>query len=194
MKKRILSLLCTLILCLGLTISAFASESSTITIVQENLSPGYYLCAIWDGEELLRMFDYTVGADGKLHTTIPVGKALDKDQTVKVGISSSNTADQKPVVVQNIKPNDIKSEIIKFDELKEILTVNLPTGRKVQHIICSFEDAQGRMIKCQSRSINDQSKNPLEIESKNSAAFAKVKVFSLDGQWRPVYKVQELLI
>lgn len=193
MKKRILSLLCTLILCLGLTISAFASESSTITIVQENLSPGYYLCAIWDGEELLRMFDYTVGTDGKLNTTITIGKVLDEDQTVKVGISSSNTADQEPISV-SIKPNDIESDIIKFNDSTGILTVNLPAGLTVQHIICSFEDIQGRMLECQSRSINGQSQNPLKIEPKNPTAFAKVKVFFLDGQWRPVYKAQELLI
>lgn len=189
MKKRILSLLCILILCLGLTISAFALEGSTITIVQENLSPGYYLCAIWDGEELLRMFDYTVGADGKLHTTIPVGKVLDEDQTVKVGISSANTGTQKPITVQTVIPNNIR-----FDDSTGKLIVNLPAKQKVQHVICSFEDAQGRMLECQSRSINDQSKNSLEIESKNPTTFAKVKVFFLDGQWRPVYKAQELLI
>lgn len=91
MKKRISALILCLVLCIAAIPTAFAAnEESTITVSLAQLSPGYYLGAVWDGDELLSMFDYTVGPDGKLETTVGVGKVYPQGKELKVGISNAN--------------------------------------------------------------------------------------------------------
>lgn len=108
MKKKIVRFLLCLTAAFSLAATSFAASqedagSSTITVSASSLEPGYYLCAVWDGEELLRLFDYTVGSDGKMETTIEVGKRLDQNDSVKVGISGAN-ANTEPIVLY-IKPD-----------------------------------------------------------------------------------------
>ena len=106
MKRNVeISLFC-LALCLTLSVPIFAggrTESSSIRVSLTELKPGYYLGAIWDGEELLTLFDYTVGLDGKLETTVELGKKLDEDKTVKVGVSGENTNSEP--IVQMVRPD-----------------------------------------------------------------------------------------
>lgn len=98
MGKRLLPLLLCLILCLSP--AAYAVEdapasgevgNSTVTISVTELKPGYYLCAVWDGDVLLTLFDYTVGSDGKMETTVDVGTTLEAGDRLQVGISGANT-------------------------------------------------------------------------------------------------------
>lgn len=104
MKKRFVALLLGLLLCLSLTVPVLAAsgeivDSSTITVSVTELKPGYYLCAVWHGDTLLRLFDYTVGIDGKLEATVEIGEKLDTGDEVIVGISNANTdaADAGPI-------------------------------------------------------------------------------------------------
>lgn len=91
MKKRVLSRILCLFLCLTAVPSAFAaSEESTITVSLSQLAPGFYLGAVWDGDELLTMFDYTVGSDGKLETNVEVGKVFPQGKDLTVGVSGAN--------------------------------------------------------------------------------------------------------
>ncbi|MEY8230887.1 S-layer homology domain-containing protein [Oscillospiraceae bacterium 50-16] len=93
MKKRVISIsviLCVMFCLLAGPAAAASEPSSTITISVSELKPGYYLCAVWDGSELLRLFDYSVDADGKLETTVEVGKVYQPDKQLTVGISSQN--------------------------------------------------------------------------------------------------------
>ncbi len=94
--KRILAVLCLAsIMLFTLASSALAAVSgqagsSSIRVSLTELTPGYYLCAVWDGDELLTLFDYTVGNDGKMETTIDVGKTLQSSDDVQLGISGAN--------------------------------------------------------------------------------------------------------
>lgn len=91
MKKRVLSRILCLLLCLAVVPSAFAaSEESTVTVSLSQLAPGYYLGAVWDGDELLTMFDYMVGSDGKLEAAVGVGKVFPQGKELTVGISGAN--------------------------------------------------------------------------------------------------------
>lgn len=99
MKKKLVSLL--LSLCLLFTIAPTAlaasddaaanAENTKIDVKVEKLLPGYYLGAVWYGDELLCLFDYTVGSDGTLQTTVDVGRVIPDGEKVTVGISSENT-------------------------------------------------------------------------------------------------------
>ena len=96
MKKKCITALICLTLCLGFAMLVFAVanediKSSTITVSVSELKPGYYLCVVWHGDGLLRLFDYTVKADGKLETTVEIGAKLPDGAQVKVGISGANT-------------------------------------------------------------------------------------------------------
>lgn len=98
MKNRILTLLLSLVLSFSVCGTAFAAdETSSIRVSVSELSPGYYLCAVWDGNELLTFFDYTVGTDGKLDTTVDVGKKLENGHELDVGISGANVEGGKSV-------------------------------------------------------------------------------------------------
>ena len=96
MKKKLAAVLLCLSLCTALSLPAFAAEetadSSTITVSVTELEPGYYLCAVWRGDTLLRLFDYTVGADGRMEATVEIGEKLETGTQVTVGISNANTA------------------------------------------------------------------------------------------------------
>ena len=107
MRKKLFTLLLALLTCLGLTaaVSASAEEaegSSTARITFSELKPGYYIGAIWDGDELLTLFDYTVDSTGTMETTVELGKVLPTDKTVQVGISGKN-ADAEPIPPQEFK-------------------------------------------------------------------------------------------
>lgn len=118
MKKKLTALLLGAVLCLSLFLPAYASEdetvdSSTVTVSVTELSPGYYLCAIWRGDTLLRLFDYTVGPDGKLEATVEIGEKLETGDLVTVGISNANTGDAAagtipPVICEVKNPSSDK--------------------------------------------------------------------------------------
>lgn len=104
MKRKFAALLLSLSLCLALVAPASAAtgeivDSSTITVSVTELKPGYYLCAVWHGDALLRLFDYTVGSNGKLEATVEIGEKLTTGDQVTVGISNANTdaADAEPI-------------------------------------------------------------------------------------------------
>lgn len=112
MKKKFAVLLLCLSLCLALTAPASAAtgeivDSSTITVSVTELKPGYYLCAVWHGDTLLRLFDYTVGSDGKLEAIVEIGERLTTGDQVTVGISNANTdatdAEPIPPIVCTVK-------------------------------------------------------------------------------------------
>lgn len=60
------------------------------------LTPGYYVGAVWDGDTLLTLFDAEVGSDGILNKTVEIGDTVLSGDTVQVGISSAN-AGGKPI-------------------------------------------------------------------------------------------------
>lgn len=96
MKKKLVSLLLSLCLLFTLVPTAFAddavasAENTKIDVKVEKLPSGYYLGAVWHGDELLCLFDDTVGSDGILQTTVDVGKVIPDGEKVTVGISSEN--------------------------------------------------------------------------------------------------------
>lgn len=92
MKKRLLALLLCLALCFITVFVSIAATnaSSKVTVSVKDLKSGYYLGAIWDGDELLTLFDYTVGSDGKLETVVDVGKTFPDGKQLKIGLSSEN--------------------------------------------------------------------------------------------------------
>ncbi len=97
MRTRAVLLLLCISLCLAIPVTADEpAGSSKVTITQKELSPGYYICAVWDGDTLLTLFDTTVGSDGVLSETVEVGKELKKDDKIQVGISGEN-ANAEPV-------------------------------------------------------------------------------------------------
>lgn len=95
--KRILAFLCLTSLIIftlaGNALAAVSGQagSSSIRVSLTELTPGYYLCAVWDGDELLTLFDYTVGSDGRMETTVEIGKTLSSADDVQLGISGANT-------------------------------------------------------------------------------------------------------
>lgn len=112
MKKKLTALLLGTALCLTLALPVCAAsgeiiDSSTITISVTELEPGYYLCAVWRGDTLLRLFDYTVGTDGKMEATVEIGEKLETGDKVTVGISNANTegagAEAIPPIICEVK-------------------------------------------------------------------------------------------
>lgn len=104
MKKKLAALLLSVCLVLTLSPTAFstsAESTSSMDVYVTNLDPGYYMCAVWDGDLLLCLFDCTVGNDGIMDKTVDIGQALPSGTQVKVGISSANTGGKKidPVMV-----------------------------------------------------------------------------------------------
>lgn len=113
MKKRLITLLLALCLCVGLSVPSLAASSenednSSINVYVTELEAGYYLCAVWDGDKMLCLFDYTVGSDGVLKTTVDIGEALPDGTHVTVGISSANAGGKEiaPVVCSTYTPSD----------------------------------------------------------------------------------------
>lgn len=112
MKKKLMALLLGTALCLTLALPVCAAsgeivDSSTITVSVTELEPGYYLCAVWHGDTLLRLFDYTVGTDGKMEATVEIGEKLTTGDKVTVGISNANTeaegAETIPPIICEVK-------------------------------------------------------------------------------------------
>ena len=109
MKKKFLALLVGVVLCAALSIPAVAVsgefvDNSTIMVSATELEPGYYLCAAWRGDMLLRLFDYTVKADGKLDAIVELGEKLEAGDKVTVGISNANAgAEPIPPIICEVK-------------------------------------------------------------------------------------------
>ena len=94
MKKRVLSALFVLLLCLGGTAAAADGEGAggtagerSVKVVVRGVKPGYYFGSVWDGDELLTLFDTVVGPDGVLNETVDVGRELRTDDRLRVGVS-----------------------------------------------------------------------------------------------------------
>ncbi len=112
MRKSIIAVGISLCISLMVALPLFAADnvkSSTITISAENLSPGYYLCAIWDGKELLRLYDCTVEAGGKINATVEVGKDFPVGKELQVGISRTDPQYAEPIVTQTVKVNAVNT-------------------------------------------------------------------------------------
>ncbi len=110
MRKSIIAVFISLCISLMVALPVLAADtvkSSTITISAENLLPGYYLCAIWDGEELLRLYDCTVEAAGKINATVEVGKDFPAGKELQVGISRTDPQYTEPIVTQTVKVNAV---------------------------------------------------------------------------------------
>lgn len=108
MKRNIAVLSLGILLFLVMATNALASNnvngqvgSSQIKVSISELNPGYYLCAVWDDDELLALFDYLVGNDGKMKTTVEVGRTLSSNDNLTLGISGAN-ANSDPITL-NIK-------------------------------------------------------------------------------------------
>lgn len=103
MKKKLAVLLLSLCALIALSSTAFSASdeaTSCIDVYVTELEPGYYMCAVWDGDLLLCLHDCTVGIDGVMDTTIDIGEALPTGTQVKVGISSANAGGKQiaPIV------------------------------------------------------------------------------------------------
>lgn len=94
--------ICTFLLCClcfwTFTADAFSAIQTTaqtgtnfIKVIVDELSPGYYIGAVWNGEELLTLFDYTVGGNGRMETNIDLGVILSSNSNLQLGISGANT-------------------------------------------------------------------------------------------------------
>lgn len=112
MKKRLLALILALCLCVGLSVPSLAAsreneDNSSINVYVTELEAGYYLCAVWDGDKMLCLFDYTVSSDGILKTTVDIGETLPTGTQVTVGISSANAGGKEiaPVVCSAYNPS-----------------------------------------------------------------------------------------
>ncbi len=95
MKKQIAACFLSMILFFSLagnTLAAVSGQagSSSIRVSLQELAPGYYLGSVWDNDELLTFFSYTVGNDGKMETVVDVGKVLRGNDNLQVGISGAN--------------------------------------------------------------------------------------------------------
>lgn len=115
MKKKLAVLLLSLCAVIALSSTAFSASdesASRIDVHVPELEPGYYVCAAWDGDTLLCLFDYTVGSDGIMDTTVDIGEALPSGTQVKVGISSANTGGKEiaPVVFSAYNSGDKPSK------------------------------------------------------------------------------------
>ena len=104
MKKRVLSALFVLLLCLGGTAAAADGEGAggtagerSVKVVVRGVKPGYYFGSVWDGDELLTLFDTVVGPDGVLNETVDVGRELRTDDRLRVGVSGANTGEPDAV-------------------------------------------------------------------------------------------------
>lgn len=107
-KQKIMALILAMALCLGFNLGIFASaiEHTRITIVQDHLIPnGYYLCTVWDGKELLQMFDCQADTTGKLEGTVQINKAIDTDYELTVKISGPNVSDKRPIAILTVQPD-----------------------------------------------------------------------------------------
>lgn len=73
----------------GLSVESQAG-SSTVTVTAREVKPGYYLCAVWRGDELLTLFEAPVGSDGVLYQQVDVGTTLGASDKLTVGVSGAN--------------------------------------------------------------------------------------------------------
>lgn len=111
-KQKIMALILAVTLCLSLNLGIFASatEHTRITIVQDHLIPsGYYLCTVWDGKELLQMFDCQADTSGKLEGTVEINKDIDTDYELTVKISGPNVSDKRPIAILTVRPDPLGS-------------------------------------------------------------------------------------
>lgn len=94
--------ICTFLLCClcfwTFTTNAFSAIQTTaqagtnfIKVIVNELSPGYYIGAVWNGDELLTLFDYSVGSNGIMETTLDLGVTLSSNSNLRLGISGANT-------------------------------------------------------------------------------------------------------
>jgi len=115
MKRNITALCLLLTIFLALTTNTLAAStitgqtgSSQITVSVNELTPGYYLCAVWNGDELLTLFDYIVGSDCKMETTVDIGTTINSNDNLQLGISGANT-NSEPITL-NVKVNSNSSD------------------------------------------------------------------------------------
>lgn len=103
MRQRFWGFLLGVLLCLVCVCTAFAAETHSITVTAYKLEPGYYMCAVWDGDTLLTLFDAEVGSDGILSKNVNIGDTPISGNTVKVAISAANIdEDAEPIVQTNV--------------------------------------------------------------------------------------------
>lgn len=115
MKRNFMALCLLLTIFLALTTNTLAASTingqtggSQITVSVNELTPGYYLCAVWNGDELLTLFDYIVGNDCKMETTVNIGTTINSNDNLQLGISGANT-NSEPITL-NVKVNSNSSD------------------------------------------------------------------------------------
>ena len=102
MKHKFLVFLFGVLFCLVLLCPVFAAETNTVTVTVYELEPGYYMCAVWDGDTLLTLFDAEVGSDGILNETVDIGDTPLSGDTVQVAVSSANVDSQEEIPPFNV--------------------------------------------------------------------------------------------
>ena len=109
MKRSLFSLFLVPALCLALSAPVLAAETNTVRVTRTELKPGYYLCAVWDGDTLLALFDTEVKENGVLDATVDIGDTPRSGDTVKVGIADVNAEDPTPIVLPNVPVDETGS-------------------------------------------------------------------------------------
>lgn len=104
MRYRLWGFLLGVLLCLTWICTAFAAETHSITVTAYELEPGYYLCAVWDEDTLLTLFDAKVGSNGILNESVDIGDTPISGNTVKVAISVANIDSENaaPIIQTNV--------------------------------------------------------------------------------------------
>lgn len=113
MKKRLLSCFLVLILCLGMGTTAFAETSpevsgvavagkTAVTVKLSNMETDHYFFGVvWKDKEILCFFDGVTDAAGSQTMEVEIGRSIQVDDVLRVGVSIEDDAWSAPVKVEN---------------------------------------------------------------------------------------------
>lgn len=112
MKQKLLSCVLTLALCLGMGTCALAADTpelsaagkageNTITVTLRGAEPGYWFGGVWKDNELLCLFDGVTDAAGSQTMEVEIGRSIQVDDVLRVGVSIEDDAWSAPVKVEN---------------------------------------------------------------------------------------------
>lgn len=101
MNRRWISCVIALFLCLSMGTTALAKMDfscsatakvgeNTVTIRLKGAEPGYCMGAVWDGEELLCLFDGETDGDGNWTVQVELDRTIQPEASLRVGVSSRN--------------------------------------------------------------------------------------------------------
>ena len=113
MKKRLLSCFLVLLLCLGMGTTAFAETSpevsgiavagkTAVTVKLSNMETDHYFFGmVWKDKEILCFFDGVTDTTGNQTMEVEIGRSIQVDDVLRVGVSIEDDAWSAPVKVEN---------------------------------------------------------------------------------------------